>query len=155
MGYQSVPYVVSLFSAMLWLYYALLKQTFLLITINSLGIVIESIYIFIYILYAAKEAKVYIILSSSFYFILIKIFWLINELINTYNNVVQKQTTKLVAIMNVGIFSAIFLITYFAFHHDHGVRISVVGWICVGFAVSVFASPLSIVVINWFNLKAN
>lgn len=113
MGYQSLPYAVSLFSAMLWLYYALLKQTLLLITINSLGIVIESIYIFIYILYAAKEAK--------------------------------KQTTKLVAILNVGIFTAIFLVTYFAFHQDHSVRISVVGWICVGFAVSVFASPLSIV----------
>lgn len=112
MGYQSVPYVVSLFSAMLWLYYALLKQTFLLITINTIGIVIETVYIFIYVLYAAKEAR--------------------------------KQATKLVATLNVGIFSAIFLITYFAFK-DHGLRLSVVGWICVGFAVSVFASPLSIV----------
>ena len=58
-GFQSVPYVVALFSAMLWIYYALLKSNeFLLITINSAGCVIETLYIVMYLLYAPKKAKV-------------------------------------------------------------------------------------------------
>jgi solute carrier family 50 (sugar transporter) len=58
-GFQSVPYVVALFSAMLWIYYALLKSDeCLLITINSAGCVIETIYIALYLTYAPKKAKV-------------------------------------------------------------------------------------------------
>jgi uncharacterized protein with PQ loop repeat len=58
-GFQSAPYVVALFSAMLWIYYALLKSNeFLLITINSTGCVIETLYIIMYLLYAPKKAKV-------------------------------------------------------------------------------------------------
>nr|GMD57835.1 bidirectional sugar transporter N3-like [Ipomoea batatas] len=58
MGYQSVPYVVSLFSAMLWMYYAFLKKTApLLITINSIGCVIETLYISIFLGYASKTAR--------------------------------------------------------------------------------------------------
>ena len=58
-GFQSVPYVVALFSAMLWIYYALLKSDeLLLITINSAGCVIETIYIVMYLAYAPKQAKV-------------------------------------------------------------------------------------------------
>ncbi|ERN06256.1 bidirectional sugar transporter SWEET14 [Amborella trichopoda] len=58
-GFQSVPYVVALFSAMLWIYYALLKTDgYLLITINTLGCIIESIYITMYIIYAPKKAKI-------------------------------------------------------------------------------------------------
>ncbi|KAK3136568.1 hypothetical protein QOZ80_5BG0438680 [Eleusine coracana subsp. coracana] len=59
-GFQSVPYVVALFSAMLWIFYALIKTgEDLLITINAAGIVIESIYIIMYFVYAPKKAKLF------------------------------------------------------------------------------------------------
>nr|XP_043606623.1 bidirectional sugar transporter SWEET10-like [Erigeron canadensis] len=57
-GFQSVPYVVSLFSAMLWIYYALLKaNAMLLITINSVGCFIQTFYICFYLFYAPKKSK--------------------------------------------------------------------------------------------------
>jgi solute carrier family 50 protein (sugar transporter) len=59
-GFQSVPYVVALFSAMLWIYYALVKSNeSLLITINAAGCVIETIYIVMYLAYAPKKAKIF------------------------------------------------------------------------------------------------
>ncbi|KAF0889819.1 hypothetical protein E2562_032873 [Oryza meyeriana var. granulata] len=59
-GFQSVPYVVALFSAMLWIFYALIKSNeALLITINAAGCVIETIFIVIYLAYAPKKAKVF------------------------------------------------------------------------------------------------
>ena len=58
-GFQSVPYLVALFSATLWLYYAMLKQNaVLLITINTFGSVIETLYIAMYIVYATKDSRV-------------------------------------------------------------------------------------------------
>ncbi|CAI9113145.1 OLC1v1013693C1 [Oldenlandia corymbosa var. corymbosa] len=58
-GFQSIPYVVALLSAMLWIYYALLKTnaTFL-ITINTFGCFIELIYICFFLVYATKKARV-------------------------------------------------------------------------------------------------
>ncbi|XP_062030077.1 bidirectional sugar transporter SWEET10-like [Rosa rugosa] len=58
-GFQALPYVVALFSCMLWIYYALLKQdaTFL-ITINSVGCVIETAYLAIFLFYAPKMARI-------------------------------------------------------------------------------------------------
>lgn len=44
---------------MLLLYYAFLKvNAFILITINAIGCVIESLYLMLYMIYAAKSAKV-------------------------------------------------------------------------------------------------
>ncbi|KAL6634263.1 hypothetical protein ACP70R_026934 [Stipagrostis hirtigluma subsp. patula] len=58
-GFQSTPYVVTLFSCMLWIYYALLKSgAELLITINGVGCVIETAYIAMYLAYAPKAARV-------------------------------------------------------------------------------------------------
>ncbi|XP_056860966.1 bidirectional sugar transporter SWEET15 isoform X3 [Raphanus sativus] len=57
-SFQSLPYQVSLFSCMLWLYYALIKQdAFLLITINSFGCVVETIYIALFFAYATREKR--------------------------------------------------------------------------------------------------
>ncbi|KAK5836905.1 hypothetical protein PVK06_012710 [Gossypium arboreum] len=57
-SFQSLPYQVALFSCMLWLYYALIKKgAFLLITINSFGCVVETIYISMFWAYASKNSR--------------------------------------------------------------------------------------------------
>ncbi|KAM7251404.1 hypothetical protein ACFE04_023287 [Oxalis oulophora] len=56
-SFSSLPYLVALFSSMLWLYYALLRGDFLLITINSFGCVVETIYIALYLIYAPKQKR--------------------------------------------------------------------------------------------------
>ncbi|CAN6347664.1 unnamed protein product [Urochloa humidicola] len=111
-GFQSVPYVVALFSAMLWIFYAMIKSNeILLITINVAGCVIETIYVVMYFVYADKKAR-----------------WF---------------TAKIFLGLNVGFFGAIMLFTLLLFKGDK--RIVTLGWICVGFSVSVFVAPLSII----------
>jgi len=51
---------MALFSAMLWIYYAFVKtDEYLLVTINSFGCVIETIYIAMFLAYAPRKIKVY------------------------------------------------------------------------------------------------
>uniref|UniRef100_A0ACD5ZEJ8 Uncharacterized protein n=1 Tax=Avena sativa TaxID=4498 RepID=A0ACD5ZEJ8_AVESA len=111
-GFQSVPYVVALFSAMLWIYYALVKSNeSLLITINAAGCVIETIYIVMYLAYAPRNAKVF--------------------------------TAKILILLNVGVFGLILLLTLLLVEGER--RVVSLGWVCVGFSVSVFIAPLSII----------
>ncbi|KAL9239381.1 hypothetical protein vseg_013712 [Gypsophila vaccaria] len=59
-GFQSVPYVVAIFSAMLWIYYALLKgNSLLLITVNVAGVIIETIYVVVFVTYAPRQARMF------------------------------------------------------------------------------------------------
>ncbi|TXG63515.1 hypothetical protein EZV62_010509 [Acer yangbiense] len=110
-GFQSIPYSVALFSAMLYLYYAFLKQNgIMLITINSFGILIESLYLIIYMIYATRDSKIF--------------------------------TAKLLILFNLGAFGLILLFTYLLSNASK--RLSIVGWICVIFSVSVYAAPFSI-----------
>ncbi|OEL38194.1 Bidirectional sugar transporter SWEET12, partial [Dichanthelium oligosanthes] len=48
-----------LLSAMLWLYYALLSMDVLLLSINAIACVVESVYLAIYLVYAPKQAMVF------------------------------------------------------------------------------------------------
>jgi solute carrier family 50 (sugar transporter) len=119
-GFQSVPYVVALFSAMLWIFYAVIKTgELLLITINAAGIVIESIYIIMYFIYAPKKSRLF--------------------------------TAKIMLGLNVGFFGLIMLVTLLFFKGDK--RVVSLGWICVGFSVSVFVAPLSIIVSSTSSLN--
>ncbi|XP_061360893.1 bidirectional sugar transporter SWEET10-like [Gastrolobium bilobum] len=111
-GFQSLPYVVALFSCMLWIYYALVKKdaTLLLITINSFGCVIESIYLAVFLIYASKNTRF--------------------------------STIKLLLLLNVCGFGAMLLSTLYLTTGSK--RLSIIGWICLVFNISVFAAPLCI-----------
>ncbi|CAN4093124.1 unnamed protein product [Withania somnifera] len=111
-GFQSIPYSVSLFSAMLYLYYAYLKDyEILLITINGFGTGIELIYLTIFLMYATRESKIF--------------------------------TLRLLLLFNILVLGGIVVLTYLLAKNNE-LRISIVGWICAVFSVSVFAAPLSI-----------
>ncbi|KAL6564251.1 Bidirectional sugar transporter sweet14 [Orobanche minor] len=110
-GFQAVPYAVALFSAMIYLYYAFLKQNeIILITINSVGFVMEITYLTIYMIYATKISRVF--------------------------------TTKLLLVFNVSSLGFIIAGTYILAKGP--LRVTIVGWICAVFSVSVYAAPLSI-----------
>ncbi|KAK3223733.1 hypothetical protein Dsin_010758 [Dipteronia sinensis] len=111
-SFQCLPYLAALFSSMLWLYYAMVNgNAFLLITINSFGCVIETIYIVMFIVYAPIENR--------------------------------KLALKILFSMNIGAFTLILVLTHFLLKGNQ--QVIVIGWICVGFSVFVFAAPLSIV----------
>ncbi|KAK4569144.1 hypothetical protein RGQ29_004513, partial [Quercus rubra] len=146
-GFQSVPYLVALFSAMLWLYYASLKSNeILLITANTIGCVVETIYIAIYIVFAPKQARVLnrtlsLPVSLSMYLLLLLLFF------GTYicynlNHIFPIFTLRLLVLMNFGGFCSTLLLSHFLAQGE--TRVRVLGWVCVAFSVSVFAAPLSI-----------
>ncbi|XP_073113091.1 bidirectional sugar transporter SWEET12-like [Elaeis guineensis] len=60
-SFQSVPYVIALFSALMWVYYGLLTKDVLLLSINSITCAVESIYLIIYLIYASNKARVFTI----------------------------------------------------------------------------------------------
>ncbi|KAJ8453209.1 hypothetical protein Cgig2_008093 [Carnegiea gigantea] len=121
-GFQSIPYAVALFSAMLMLYYAFVKDenATMIITINTIGCAIEGFYLIVYVTYAPKKTRIY--------------------------------TAKLLGLFNMAFYTLIVLVTMAfvrgADRHNFlsrgGNRETVVGWICAVFSVSVFAAPLSV-----------
>ncbi|URD86040.1 bidirectional sugar transporter [Musa troglodytarum] len=139
-GFQSVPYVVALSSCMLLIYYALVKtNAILLITINSFGCFIETAYITIYLIYATKKARLLYLLN-----ILHVIVHLCYELASAIPvRELQVFCIQIFVLLNVVAFAAIVLLTRLAFTGPD--RVTVVGWICVGFSLCVFAAPLSII----------
>ncbi|XP_057729478.1 bidirectional sugar transporter SWEET12-like [Arachis stenosperma] len=111
-GFQSIPYVAALFSAMLWIFYAYVKTgETLLITINAFGCVIETIYLAIFITYCPKK--------------------------------VRMSTLRMILLLNFGGFCTIVLLTHILAKGAN--RPKLLGWICVVFATTVFAAPLSII----------
>ncbi|XP_028056180.1 bidirectional sugar transporter N3-like [Camellia sinensis] len=57
-GFQSLPYVVALLSAALWVYYAILNSLdIILMTISSFGCLIEYFYIGVHLFYAPKKVR--------------------------------------------------------------------------------------------------
>lgn len=141
-GFQSVPYVVALFSAMLWIFYAFLDtDASLLITINSIGCFIETAYIVVFIVYATKQARVRISINLS---LLLLVFVHIYKNIKQIFKYLQMVTMKLVFLLNICGFGCILILTLFLVKGAN--RIRVLGWICLVFSLIVFIAPLCIIV---------
>ncbi|KAL5983699.1 hypothetical protein ACLOJK_017790 [Asimina triloba] len=64
-GFDSLPYVCALLSSSLWTYYGLLNPDGLLIvTVNSVGAVLELTYVGLFLTYAPKGAKMKTLISA-------------------------------------------------------------------------------------------
>ncbi|KAI4370219.1 hypothetical protein MLD38_018589 [Melastoma candidum] len=58
-GFQAIPYIVALSSAMLLLYYGLIKTDgTMIISINAIGSMIEAAYLVLFVFYASKQEKI-------------------------------------------------------------------------------------------------
>ncbi|KAM7521520.1 hypothetical protein LguiA_011422 [Lonicera macranthoides] len=105
-GFQSTPYSVALFSAMLLLYYGALKPNgIMLITINSIGCAIETTYLLVFMIYATKEAKVF---TTK----LILLFNIVGMGLLVIITIIFLKGEKRIAV--VGWFTAIFSVCVFA-----------------------------------------
>ncbi|KAH9622120.1 hypothetical protein KSS87_003684 [Heliosperma pusillum] len=110
--FQSIPYVVGFFSAVLWLFYAYIKtDVIFLVTINSFGVFIEIIYLTIFLIYANKKTRM--------------------------------NTVKMLLLFNVFGFGVIVFFTM-VIAKTTSVRLTILGWICLVFSLSVFVAPLGV-----------
>ncbi|URD89640.1 bidirectional sugar transporter [Musa troglodytarum] len=112
-GYSSLSYNLSLFSCLIWVYYAHLKpNSVLLISINAIGCLILTSYITIYLVFATRKDRIF--------------------------------TLQVFVALNLVTFIGILFLTLLLFSGTN--RLTVLGWICVGFSISVYAAPMSTIV---------
>nr|CAD1833359.1 unnamed protein product [Ananas comosus var. bracteatus] len=141
-GFHSTPYVVALFSAMLWLYYALLTTDVLLLTINTprqrhridLPRDLRRL--------RAQESQGSDLQMENLY-----VFWdqFTPSLIMSHRILCSLNafTLKLILLLDVGFYGCVVLITVLFFRGR--LRVQIMGWICASFATAVFIAPLSII----------
>ncbi|KAJ3691819.1 hypothetical protein LUZ61_000090 [Rhynchospora tenuis] len=56
--FEPTPYVVTLLNSSFWVYYGLTKpDAFLVATVNGVGVVLEAIYVFLFLLYANPSQR--------------------------------------------------------------------------------------------------
>ncbi|KAJ0093830.1 hypothetical protein Patl1_25034 [Pistacia atlantica] len=116
-NFESLPYICTLLNASLWTYYGITKPgEYLVATINGFGILVEAIYVTLFLIYApSKQIRV-----------------------RTYN--INCKTAALV-ILDVGFLATAILFTRLALQGE--LRIDALGFICAGINVIMYASPLS------------
>ncbi|KAF5952273.1 hypothetical protein HYC85_010217, partial [Camellia sinensis] len=111
--FESFPYICTLLSSSLWTYYGITKPgSYLVATVNGFGVVVEVIYISLFLLYAPPRMRA--------------------------------KTATLVGILNVGFPVAAILVTYLRMQGD--LRIDVIGFMCAGLNIVMYASPLAAMV---------
>ncbi|XP_010259509.1 PREDICTED: bidirectional sugar transporter SWEET17-like isoform X1 [Nelumbo nucifera] len=109
--FESLPYICTLLNSALWTYYGIVKPGAILVaTVNGFGVVAETIYILIFLIFAPAK--------------------------------IRANTAILLGIMDVGSLAAAIGVTRFAMHGD--LRIDVIGIMCAGLNIVMYASPLAV-----------
>ncbi|MCL7043889.1 hypothetical protein MKW94_013865 [Papaver nudicaule] len=136
--FESLPYICTLLNVLLWTYYGVTKPgAYLVASVNAFGIVVESVYIILFLAYARPEVKV--ISCSSIRYTL----WHICFRSNSLHGLpyIQYKTARLVVGLDIIAFAAAVLITHFALDGD--VRIDAIGFLGAGWNIVMYASPLA------------
>lgn len=149
--FEGLPYVCILLSSSLWTYYGFTKPGAILVaTVNCVGIVLEFIYVTLFLIYSPPRTRVSVYLSSPPPSLLPSLSIVV---IVTLVNVFQVQIAALVAMLDVGFLGGVILVTRLAIHGK--LRIDLIGFICAGLSMCMYGSPLAAMVrrnshvINW------
>ncbi|KZV44475.1 hypothetical protein F511_38777 [Dorcoceras hygrometricum] len=60
--FECLPYICTLLNSSLWTYYGIIKAgAYLVATVNGFGVVVEIIYVFLFLLFAPPSQKVSIL----------------------------------------------------------------------------------------------
>ncbi|RWW10315.1 hypothetical protein BHE74_00030435 [Ensete ventricosum] len=122
--FESAPYVVTLLGSALWVYYGVTKPGGLLVaTVNGVGVVMEAVYVTLFLLFAAPPLRVRTFVACS-----------------------KAKTAVLVAALDVGFLGAVVLVTSLAVHGS--LRVMVIGAVCACLNVFMYGSPLAAMV-SW------
>lgn len=138
---SSVPFVAGFLSCSLWLYYGMLLANHTLVSVNALGSLLFSIYIWMYLKYSSKKKRVMQYVISS----VVVIVWIVYITdINAHqkqlkNRVQLRQQMEIVAVTPLDPKQPDSA-TVFANTND---AIERVGFICCLSTMLFFAAPLS------------
>lgn len=142
-GFSSVPYVVALFSSVLWIFYALVKTNSRpLLTINAFGCGIETAYILMYIVYAPKKAR----LRTLAYFLLLDVAAFALIVVVTLYLVAKPHQVKFLGSVCLAFSMAVFVaplsiifkvvktksVEFMPFSLSFFLTLSAVAWFCYG-----------------------
>jgi solute carrier family 50 (sugar transporter) len=121
----------------------------LIVTVNSIGAVFQLAYITLFITYADKRKKV---TKHCAIFSLVTLFWFFprRPLMSTFFFLLQlKMGALLIGVL--GLFALIVYVSSVFF--DHPIRMTLVGYLSVASLISMFASPLLVIVSLYLSLQ--
>lgn len=89
--FDSLPYICTLLGSCLWVYYGIIKPgAYLVATVNAFGVVVEIIYVALFIFYAPRRKSVILHLQLILLFYLQLSIILTSHLTYTFSHVYTK-----------------------------------------------------------------
>lgn len=151
--FESLPYVSSLATSSLWVFYGLMKSGGLLIaTVNGFGIIIELVYVILFLIFAPTRMRVklytvilqlYIPIYDYDHMCICIFFIHIHDLCHILY-LFQAKTAILVVTLNVGFPAGVVLITLIVMDGD--LRLDVLGIVCAVLNILMYGSPFTAMV---------
>lgn len=146
------PYIATAMNCMLWIFYGLPMvhpDSILVVTINSIGLAMELIYLSIFFLYAPNKGRVSTSLSHPFSNLFFHTSFL-HMFMNWILYIKLKLQAKVIGwvaleILFLGVVAACTL----TLRKTHAQRSDLVGILCVIFGVLMYASPLTVMVCHF------
>ncbi|XP_041001877.1 bidirectional sugar transporter SWEET17-like isoform X2 [Juglans microcarpa x Juglans regia] len=121
--FESLPYICTLLNSSLWTYYGIIKAGELLVaTVNGFGILVETIYVTLFLIYAPARSKM--------------------TLTTCAKQKIQAKTVILVGLLDVGFLAAAILVTRLALQGE--TRIDAVGFLGAALNIVMYSSPLAV-----------